>query len=165
MTSDDTGPWERFDVPQANGVPFLRAYVPRVDRRFDSPLHQLDTAALVHQGWIDLMAGLTAERCPFVRLDFEGEGWSRDGGADLGRKVVIDALEAGYAAALVVADDMAYMYADIPRTELIGETIDLSALQHDVEAWLRGAGVWDGQAAAEVDQAMSFWPGPDTASI
>src|ERR1044071_2124819 len=137
----------------------MYAYVPRIERHFDSPLHQPESAALVHQGWIDLMAGLTAGRLPYVRLDFEGQGWSHDGGAALGRKVVVDALEGGYAAALIVADDDAYMYADIARTELIGDTIDLAALRHDIEAWLRAAGVWDGQAAAEVDQAMSVLAG------
>lgn len=147
--------WERFDIPCEGGAPFITAHVPRIERSFESTLHTVSSEALVHEGWISLMAALRAGRLPFVRLDLQSEGWSEDGGARVGQNAVIDALQAGYAAAFVMAEEEAYVYADVALTDRIADTIDLGALRADIVGWLRKAGVWDQHTSDEVDAAIT----------
>ena len=61
-------------------------------------------------------------------LIWKQERWSEDGGARMGKKVVADALEAGFGAALVVEHEDAYVFADVARTDMIRDTVDLEAL-------------------------------------
>jgi hypothetical protein len=72
----------------------------------------------------------------------------------MGRKVVADALEAGFGAALVVADEDAYVHADVARTDMIRDTVDLNALGHDVSGWLKAAHAWDVRAHGELSAAL-----------
>lgn len=137
-------------IPDRHGRPFVHARVPRITRRFCSPLHTVANMSARLAGWRSELEHFLDRRVPLARLTEESP--EPDAGAQL-RSAVVDALEQGYSGG--VATDLAgTVTARLAMPDAIAETIDLAALRHDWLWWLNAAGVLDQDARTAIGWAI-----------
>jgi hypothetical protein len=128
------GELEEVLMPGADGRPFLVARVPRIERLFRSPMHQVQTMTSRMGRWRLELDAVLGRRMPSGRLVLRGP---HEPAEEL-REAVVDAMRQGLSAALV------HPAGDEPRArvalpDVIAETIDLNALGADWTAWLQAA--------------------------
>jgi hypothetical protein len=137
-------------VPDAYGRPFIRARVPRITRRFSSPLHTTANVTARLGGWRSELSHFLDGRVPVARLTEDSV--EPDAAADL-RRSVIDALELGFLGG-VTSDVAGGLTARLALPDAIAETMDLAALRHDWLWWLNAAGILDDRVRVAVAHAV-----------
>jgi hypothetical protein len=157
----DTGGWvldaelDEVAIPDRSGRPFVIARVPRIERRFASPMHTVAGMAPRLGNWRDELAAFLAGQLPSARLS---EETSLDSERAELRAAVIRAIQEGFAGSLKV-DAEGEVYGYLARPDRIAATIDVDALAADYEAWFAAAGVVDdalGDDAAEISEELGW---------
>ncbi len=159
---DNAGGWtldcelEEIPVPDANGTPIVIARVPRIERRFASPMHT-DAGMRARMGdWRREHHAFLGGVLPTARLSEQTSITSEQAAL---RAAVIRAIEEGFAASLNV-DRHGEVYGYLARPTAIADGVDLDALDHDWRAWLVGAGITEDlgddytETIEQVDWAM-----------
>lgn len=144
------GDFETVELLDAAGRVFQIARIPRIERRFSSPMHSCASLPVQLGPWNGELEALRDGRMPFARLS-DPAGDPLHG--PFIRAAVIEALTEGYAAALHTQPDGSAS-ADLARTDAICDTVDLEDLKHDVRVWLAGAGALDEQAEEQIADAI-----------
>ena len=147
-------------VPDSHGRPFVRARVPRITRRFSSPLHTVANVPARLSGWRTELEHFLDRRSPLARLTDDSS--EPDAGTEL-RFAVISALEQGYAGG-VSTDVSGLVTARLAIPDSIAESIDLAALRHDWLWWLNAAGVLSEDARTAIGWAVDELEGHAYAS-
>jgi hypothetical protein len=138
---------ETLTIPDVYGRPLIHARVPKIQRRFRSPLHDASSMPPRLGGWQSELAQVLGGCAPLARL--AEESLEPDAGAVL-RRAVCDALEQGFAGGIAV-DVTGATTGRIAIPDAIAETVDLSALRHDWLWWLNAAGELNDDARAPSD--------------
>jgi hypothetical protein len=150
------GELEQLVIRAADGRTVITARVPRIERRFSSPMHTAAGMTPRLGSWREELAAFLNGLLPSARLR---EDTSRDSERAALRGAVIRALEEGFSASLVV-DDEGEVSGRVARPERIARTVDLDALEHDYLAWLAAAGVdgalGDGEDAADIIEQVRW---------
>jgi hypothetical protein len=147
-------------VPDGQGRPFVRARVPRITRRFSSPLHTVANVPARLSGWRTELDHFLDRRAPLARLTDDSP--EPDAGAEL-RFAVIGALEQGYAGG-VATDVSGLITARLAIPDSIAESVDLAALRHDWLWWLNAAGELTEDARTAIGWAVDELEGHAYAS-
>lgn len=121
------------------GTVFLIARVPRIARRFSSPMHAAQNLTPRLGSWRLELAAFRGGQLPTARLYEQTSQPSEQAAV---RQAVVSAIEEGYAASLRV-DAEGEVYGYLARPDRIANTIDLEALHADWTDWLTLAGVYE----------------------
>jgi hypothetical protein len=122
---------EAVEIPDRAGRTFIVGRVPKIERRFASPMHTVAGMAPRLGDWRDEVQAVLAGVLPTGRLT-EPTGAASE--VDAVRQTVVSCLYQGLAAGLTVYADGAAGRVAIP--DRIDATIDLDALAHDYRGWL-----------------------------
>jgi hypothetical protein len=151
---------ETLVVPDLYGRPWIHARVPRISRRFYSPLHTVANVPARLAGWESELEHFLDRRLPVARLAEDSP--EPDSGAKL-RRAVVDALEQGFSGG-VAADLAGSLTARLAIPEAIAGAVDLPALRHDWLWWLNAAGLLDEDVRVAVSWAINELEGRAFAS-
>ncbi|HLI58570.1 MAG TPA: hypothetical protein VKV21_02785 [Solirubrobacteraceae bacterium] len=131
------GPLDEISVLSPTGLPLLTARVPKITRRFASPMHVRRILSHGPDLWESQLLAFIAGNVPTVRL-WQTRRASSDG-AEL-RDSVVYAMEHGTPGTLFVDVD-GYVSGTLALPNRIADTIDLDALNADYLNWFTAAGI------------------------
>lgn len=140
------GPLDEISMLSPAGLPLLTARVPKITRRFASPMH---VGRVLNHGrdlWESQFLAFIAGNVPTVRL--WQTGWTGSDGAEL-RDSVVYAMDHGTPGTLFVDAD-GYVSGTLALPNRIADTFDLDALNADYLNWFTAAGI-DADLASDAD--------------